>query len=54
MEGGVEQRLRGWMIAAQDGDTVAYELLLQEILPGIRHLVALVVREAAAFRPAGA
>ncbi len=48
VEGGAEERLRAWMIAAQDGDTVAYELLLQEILPGIRHLVALVVREPAA------
>ena len=48
LESGAEERLRAWMIAAQDGDTAAYELLLQEILPGIRHLVALVVREPAA------
>ena len=48
MEGDAEERLRAWMVAAQDGDAGAYERLLQEILPGVRRLVALIVREPAA------
>jgi len=45
VDDGAEERLRAWMIAAQEGDADAYELLLQDILPGVRQLVALVVRE---------
>jgi RNA polymerase sigma-70 factor (ECF subfamily) len=34
-----ESRWRAWMIAAQDGDAVSYEKLLQELLPHVRGLV---------------
>jgi len=37
--------LRALMVAAQDGDAAAYERLLREIVPGLRRLVALVVRD---------
>jgi RNA polymerase sigma-70 factor (ECF subfamily) len=36
---GEEQRWRGWMAAAQDGDADAYERLLRSILPVLRAIV---------------
>lgn len=43
-----EERWRGWMEAAQDGDAKAYHQLLQELLPEIRGLVRRRIAEDAA------
>lgn len=45
MDAECEARWRGWMIAAQDGDADAYDLLLRDVLPSLRRLAAIVVRD---------
>jgi RNA polymerase sigma-70 factor (ECF subfamily) len=42
-----EVRWRAWMVAAQDGDAVAYEKLLHELLPHLRRFVRRRVFDAA-------
>ena len=37
---GTEERWRGLMRAAQDGDRAAYDALLREVIPFIRALAA--------------
>jgi len=37
--GGREERWRGWMVAAQDGDAACYQKLLGELLPFVRGVV---------------
>jgi RNA polymerase sigma-70 factor (ECF subfamily) len=40
-----EERWRGWMAAAQDGDAGAYQRLLAELLPFVRSIVRALLRD---------
>ncbi len=44
-----EARWRLWMVAAQDGDSAAYEKLLWELLPHVRRFVGRRIFDASAL-----